>query len=129
MNPLELLSYLRQLGVRVSLNGDKVRLEAPAGVLTPKMREIVLKHKPALMALLSGGSCMVELRPGVSVRIYPSRRSCIEAGHCLQLTRESDCCLFPLTWCWGYCTSRPVLKVIHGTAADTRPREEVAAIE
>lgn len=44
--------------------------------------------------------------PGNVVRVYPMRKSCLEAGHCLSLTRETDCNLFPLTWRWGWCRER-----------------------
>ena len=39
MNTLDLLAELEERNVKVFLAGDKLRLEAPAGVLTPELRE------------------------------------------------------------------------------------------
>lgn len=43
---------------------------------------------------------------GRVIRVYRARDSCLQAGHCLQLTQETDCQLFPLTWRWGWCRER-----------------------
>ncbi len=86
--------------------GDKLRMEAPAGTLTPKLKEALVKHKPALMSLLSGQPVEVLFWPGVKSNVYRARQTCLEAEGCLQLTREVDCRLFPLTWCWGWCRER-----------------------
>ena len=106
MTPLDLLAELERRNVKVSLAGDKLRLEAPAGVLTPDMKEALVKHKPALMSLLSGQPVEVLFWPGVKSNVYRARQTCLEAEGCLQLTREVDCRLFPLTWCWGWCRER-----------------------
>lgn len=52
MTPLDLLAELERLNVKLTLAGDKLRLEAPAGVLTPELKETVRRQKPALIALL-----------------------------------------------------------------------------
>ena len=52
MTPEALLTELEQRGVKVSLTGDKIRFEAPVGVLTPELKETVRRQKPALIALL-----------------------------------------------------------------------------
>jgi hypothetical protein len=49
MNFLELISELKQLNVKVTLAGDKLRLDAPAGVLTPALKEAITKHKDELV--------------------------------------------------------------------------------
>ena len=54
MNTLDFLAKLERLNVKLSLAGYRLRLEAPAGTLTPKLKEALVKHKPALMSLLSG---------------------------------------------------------------------------
>ncbi len=94
-----LLAELERLNVKISLAGDKLRLDAPAGVLTPELKKAVTKHKPELLAWLRNPTC--EVWPGNVVRVYPMRKSCLEAGHCLSLTRERDCGLFPVRpgWC------------------------------
>ena len=50
MTPDALLDKLERLNVKVTINGDKLRLEAPAGVLTPEMKEAIRQYKPALIA-------------------------------------------------------------------------------
>ena len=50
MTLLGLLVELKRLNVKLSLAGDKLRLEAPAGVLTPEMKEAIRQYKPALIA-------------------------------------------------------------------------------
>lgn len=47
-----LLAELEQLNVKISLAGDKLHVDAPAGVLTPELKQELAKHKPELMALL-----------------------------------------------------------------------------
>ncbi len=99
MTPTELIAELERRNVKIFLAGDKLRLEAPAGVLTPEIKEAVTKYKPELMAWLRNPTC--EVWPGNVVRVYPMRPACRQAGHCLSLTRERDCNLFPVRpgWC------------------------------
>lgn len=106
MNTLDLLAELEERNVKVFLAGDKLRLEAPAGTLTPKLKEALVKHKPALLSLLYGQPVEVLFWPGVKSNVYRARQTCLEAEGCLQLTREVDCRLFPLTWCRGWCRER-----------------------
>jgi len=47
-----ILDRLRSLGARVSLAGDKLHVEAPAGVLTPDLRQELIEHKAELVRLL-----------------------------------------------------------------------------
>jgi len=111
MTAVEVLTELERLNVKVSLNGDKLRLQAPVGVITPALKEAILEHKPELIAVLSGEGCEEIFWPGVKAKVYRARPSCLEAGGCL---READCDLFPLTWRWGWCRERVGLTVIDG---------------
>lgn len=52
MTPETLLAELDRLNVTLTLAGDKLHVEAPAGVLTPELKDALLQHKPALVALL-----------------------------------------------------------------------------
>lgn len=47
-----ILERLRSLGASVSLAGDKLRVEAPAGVLTPDLKAALIEHKAELVRLL-----------------------------------------------------------------------------
>lgn len=44
-----LIRDLSACGVRLSRNGDKLRVEAPAGVLTPSLRAMLLEAKPSIL--------------------------------------------------------------------------------
>src|SRR5262249_53899203 len=48
-----LLDRLQRLGVEVSLVGGRLRLDAPAGALTPELKEEVVSLKADMIELLS----------------------------------------------------------------------------
>lgn len=52
MTAATLLDRLRSLGASVSLVGDRLRVEAPAGTLTPELRQELAEHKAELVRLL-----------------------------------------------------------------------------
>ncbi len=113
MTPTNLLTELERRNVKVSLAGDKLRVEAPAGVLTPDLKEVLIKHKPLIMVLLKMNSTNPPLKiakpeanqfvevqnmtawPGIVVPIYRTRPDCMAAGRCKWLTKD-DCLLAPV---------------------------------
>jgi amino acid adenylation domain-containing protein len=52
MNALEFLSYLRSLEIKISTDGDRLRLSAPKGVLTPTLREQLAERKAEILTFL-----------------------------------------------------------------------------
>lgn len=53
MSAAELLAQARALGVTLSAGvGGKLRYEAPAGLLTPELRQGLAEHKAAILVLL-----------------------------------------------------------------------------
>ncbi len=52
MSPLELLEHLEAHGARLSEGERGLRIDAPAGVVTPALRELLARHKPDLLDLL-----------------------------------------------------------------------------
>jgi TubC N-terminal docking domain len=50
----ELQSCLDRLGVKLSLRGDRLAVDAPAGVMTEEIKAALAAHKPALLAMLAG---------------------------------------------------------------------------
>jgi hypothetical protein len=54
MSAAELLAALADLHVGVEADGERLRVDAPAGVLTPEHRRALAEHKPTLLALLRG---------------------------------------------------------------------------
>lgn len=53
MNAGALLSQLRASGVRVSSNGDKLKIEAPAGAINPDLMVAIREQKSQLIDALS----------------------------------------------------------------------------
>src|SRR5262245_11892444 len=49
----ELLHELRRRGATLTPNGDKLRITAPRGVITPHLLDQINRHKPALLQLLN----------------------------------------------------------------------------
>jgi hypothetical protein len=49
----DLQSCLVRLGVTLSARGDKLHFKAPAGALTPQIKDALAFHKAALMGLLT----------------------------------------------------------------------------
>ena len=48
-----LISKLRQKGVRLRLEGDRVLCNAPPNVMTPELVEQLREHKEQIVAVLS----------------------------------------------------------------------------
>lgn len=101
INPETIVEELEKKGVKITVAGDKLRLEAPAGVLTPSIKELIARNKTQIIEWLMNPTtdCM-----GTVVKLYHARKECLEAGYCLRFTL--DCDLFPLTWRWGWCSER-----------------------
>ena len=53
MKPGDLLNQLQALGVVLIADGDRLRVNAPAGALTPELRQALATQKSALLRLLS----------------------------------------------------------------------------
>lgn len=53
MTTAVLLQELRSRGVRLAVNGDRLRITAPAGTVTAEIREAISRNKPALIALMA----------------------------------------------------------------------------
>lgn len=52
MTAVEFLTYLRELDIQIYLEGERLRCNAPAGVLTPQLSAQIAKYKPQLISLL-----------------------------------------------------------------------------
>lgn len=53
MTAAALLADLRKRGAALAIVGDRLRVEAQVGTITPEIREALAKHKAALLAMLS----------------------------------------------------------------------------
>lgn len=54
MTIVDLLSHLRDVGVQLTLDGDKLKIKAPAGALTDALKEQLKLNKEAIIAFLQG---------------------------------------------------------------------------
>ena len=52
MNAVPLIRELRQAGIHLSASGDRLHVEAPAGAVTPELRQRIAENKPVLLAAL-----------------------------------------------------------------------------
>ena len=53
MSAAELLTELQTQGVQITADGDRLRIRAPRGTMTPELRERLAKSKPDILAALS----------------------------------------------------------------------------
>ena len=58
MTAAELLAAVTALGATVEAVEDRLRIEAPPGVLTSELRSTLAEQKPALLALLREPQCV-----------------------------------------------------------------------
>ena len=66
------LDELAQLGVRVTVRGDRLHVEAPVGVLTPGLRESLRAGKAEIIESLSASSS--RCRSSISDSSTPRKR-------------------------------------------------------
>jgi len=53
MTPSDLLLSLEEKGVSITISGERLKVDAPVGVLTPELRCVILNNKTSLMDLMS----------------------------------------------------------------------------
>ncbi len=63
LSTVEFLSYLRRLDVNLSAEGDRLRINAPAGVMSPEVQEELAARKTELLDFLKEASLGTRLLP------------------------------------------------------------------
>jgi hypothetical protein len=53
MSPRELLVQLREKGVEIKSNGDRLLIDAPKGAITPDLRDALAANKAELLRILN----------------------------------------------------------------------------
>lgn len=71
MNAAELIEELRSQGVLLEAEGDRIRVDAPRGTLTPQVRSILAERKQEIIALLRTGDKEVAWRVEVMITQIP----------------------------------------------------------
>ncbi len=69
MTPTELLAACEVVGIHLEVRGDQLHVEAPAGVVTPELREALVQHKADLLPLLAPVTEFVTLKGGLTVPV------------------------------------------------------------
>jgi hypothetical protein len=67
MTALDILTLARDAGIVLKVRGDILHVDAPAGRLTPELRDLLARRKPELLALLAPVTEYVYLRGGLTV--------------------------------------------------------------
>jgi hypothetical protein len=74
----DLLDTLRGLDVEVSVEGDDLDIDAPVGVMTPDLIELVRNAKPGLLTILD----LSDTLPEIFGEVHSARRVlCSVCGH------------------------------------------------
>ena len=73
MTTCDLLNACGVIGIHLEVRGEQLHVGAPAGVVTPELRDALMRHKPDLLALLAPVTEFIILRGGLAV---PCQRSC-----------------------------------------------------
>ena len=64
MNPSpSFIDKLRGAGVVLRMNGDRLLVQAPAGVVTAELREEIVRRKPELISAIQGSSSKTPAEP------------------------------------------------------------------
>jgi len=108
---LTVLREFSSLGVTITFADGKVRFKIPGQVDKQALLEKLLPYRDAFNLWLYH-----QAYPIGELRLYPTRRTCFEAGGCLWLS--TGCRLYPLLLdgrLSGYCRER--LRVINGGKA------------
>ncbi|MES1243430.1 MAG: amino acid adenylation domain-containing protein [Acidobacteriota bacterium] len=82
LTTVQFLSHLRSLGVQLAAEGDRLRLRAPKGALTPELQAELAERKAEVLAFLQRGAAVAaapsipraERSPGAGVPVSFSQR-------------------------------------------------------
>ena len=53
MNVEQILSYVRQKGVVLIPDGNRIKYKAPSGIMTPELAETIRTHRQAILGILN----------------------------------------------------------------------------
>jgi hypothetical protein len=73
MNAATLLSDLRGRGIRLSVSGERLSVDAPKGSVTPDLRNMLKEHKADLIRLLGEDEYEVAWRAAFMLTQVPPR--------------------------------------------------------
>lgn len=68
---IEFLSFLRRLGIQISVDGNKLHCNAPTGILTPTLRQQIKERKTEILIFLNSVSTIPSISPTPRQRYQP----------------------------------------------------------
>ncbi len=68
---IEFLSFLRRLGIQISVDGNKLHCNAPTGILTPTLRQQIKERKTEILFFLNSVSTIQSISPTPRQRSQP----------------------------------------------------------
>lgn len=72
MNAAKLIEELRSRGVLIEDAGDRIRVDAPRGTLTPQLCLVLADRKPEILALLRTGDAEIAWRTAAMLPQIPN---------------------------------------------------------
>lgn len=69
MTATQILVLAATQDIVLAAQGDRLVVDAPTGALTPELRSELVRHKPALLALLTAPRAFVTLRQGPTLPV------------------------------------------------------------
>jgi hypothetical protein len=67
MTAHEILIFAQQAGIALEARGDRLHVEAPAGTVTPELKDALVRRKVELLAVLAPVTDYVMLRGGLTL--------------------------------------------------------------
>lgn len=53
MTAIEIIEKLYDLGAEIRVNGDRLKIHAPTGAVTPEFKSVIAERKPEIIELLA----------------------------------------------------------------------------
>jgi hypothetical protein len=93
MTPDELIAALEAHHILLAVNGDRLRVDAPAGTLTTELRDALAQHKTALIARLMDGNAAHSNQDTAQLRLFdnstqPPARPVIDDGVTIRMADD-----------------------------------------
>ena len=86
MNAAQILSYVRQKGIVLIPDGERIKYKAPSGIMTPELAETIRTYRQAILSILTQDResefTPSYAHPGNNRNILPGKcDSCPAAGY------------------------------------------------
>lgn len=93
MNAAKLIEELRSRGVTLEAAGDRIRVDAPKGALTPELRLVLTDRKVEIIALLKSGEAEIAWRTAAMLPQIPDKGSLPFLVAREAVEPQAGCCL------------------------------------